>query len=39
MEHQENKTQVIVVGAGPAGIACAVTIARAGKEVILIERG
>lgn len=34
-----NKTEVIVVGAGPAGIACAVTIARAGKEVILIERG
>ena len=33
------KTQVIVVGAGPAGIAAAITIARAGKEVILIERG
>ncbi len=39
MENSDNKTQVIVVGAGPAGIACAVTIARAGKEVILIERG
>jgi len=36
---RENKTQVIVVGAGPAGIACAITIARAGKEVVLIERG
>ena len=35
----ENKTEVIVVGGGPAGIACAVTIARAGREVILIERG
>ena len=35
----ENKTQVIVVGGGPAGIACAITIARAGKEVVLIERG
>ena len=39
MENSDNKTEVIVVGAGPAGIACAVTIARAGKEVILIERG
>lgn len=36
---EENKTQVIVVGGGPAGISCAVTIARAGKEVVLIERG
>ncbi len=34
-----NKTEVIVVGGGPAGIACAVTIARAGHEVVLIERG
>lgn len=36
---EENKTDVIVVGAGPAGIACAITIARAGKQVVLIERG
>lgn len=36
---ERNKTQVIVVGAGPAGISCAITVARAGKEVILIERG
>lgn len=36
---QENKTEVIVVGGGPAGISCAVTIARAGHDVILIERG
>ena len=28
MENQENKTEVIVVGGGPAGISCAVTIAR-----------
>ncbi|MBD5403174.1 FAD-dependent oxidoreductase, partial [bacterium] len=34
-----NKTEVIVVGAGPSGIACAITIARAGHQVVLIERG
>ncbi len=39
MESEIKKTQVIVVGGGPSGIACAITIARAGKEVILIERG
>lgn len=35
----KNKTEVIVVGGGPAGIAAAITIARAGKKVVLIERG
>ncbi len=39
MLKQENKTEVIVVGAGAAGIACAITLARAGKQVVLIERG
>ena len=31
-------SDVIVVGAGPAGIASAITIARAGKKVVLVER-
>lgn len=35
----KNKTEVIVIGGGPAGISAAITIARAGKRVILIERG
>lgn len=39
MTEEQNKTEVIVVGAGPAGISCAITLARAGKEVVLIERG
>ena len=38
-EQNNNKIDVIVVGAGPAGIPCAVTIARGGKKVVLIERG
>ena len=39
MENRENKTDVIIVGGGPAGIAAAITIARAGFEAIVIERG
>lgn len=34
-----DKFDVIVVGAGPAGTACAMTAARAGLNVLLIERG
>ena len=37
--NNNNKTQVIVVGGGPAGISSAITIAKSGIEVILIERG
>ncbi|MHC0038642.1 FAD-dependent oxidoreductase [Pseudoneobacillus sp. C159] len=33
------KFDVIVVGAGPAGTACALTCARSGLKVLLIERG
>ncbi len=39
MTNTKNKMDVIVVGAGPAGVACAMTIAKAGKNVLLIERG
>lgn len=35
----EDKFDVIVVGAGPAGCACAYTLAAGGKAVLLIERG
>ena len=39
MLNRDNQTDVIIVGAGPAGIACAITLAKAGKQVVLIERG
>jgi electron transfer flavoprotein-quinone oxidoreductase len=33
------RTDVVVVGAGPAGSAAALELARAGRDVILLERG
>ncbi len=36
---QENKVDVIVVGAGPSGAAAGITLARAGKKVVIVERG
>ena len=36
---EEEKFDAIIIGAGPAGSACAYTLAKAGKSVLLIERG
>ncbi len=36
---ENNKVDVIVVGAGPAGAAAGITLARAGKKVVILERG
>jgi len=36
---EEDKFDVIIIGAGPAGIACAYTLAKDGKNVLVIERG
>lgn len=35
----KNRVEVIIVGAGPAGVSAAVVLARAGKKVLLVERG
>lgn len=36
---EEEKFDAIVIGAGPAGSACAYVLAKEGKSVLLIERG
>jgi electron transfer flavoprotein-quinone oxidoreductase len=35
---EENQFDAVVVGAGPAGLACAYLLAKAGKAVLIIER-
>ncbi len=36
---EEERFDAIVIGAGPAGSACALVLARAGRSVLLVERG
>ncbi len=35
---ESSKIDVIVVGAGPAGVSAAITVARAGKKVLIVDR-
>ena len=37
-EISQNKVDIIVVGAGPAGVSAAITAAKGGKKVVLVER-
>ena len=39
LSYGSEKFDVIVVGAGPAGTACALTVQQGGLNVLLIERG
>ncbi len=36
---EDEKFDAIIIGAGPAGSACAYTLAKDGKEVLVIEKG
>ena len=35
---ENNKSDVIVIGAGPSGVSSAIVLARAGKKVLLVDR-
>jgi len=35
----DEKFDAIIIGAGPAGAACAYVLAREGKSVLMVERG
>jgi len=37
-EHHPDRPAVLVVGAGPAGLTAAITVARNGVDVLLVER-
>lgn len=39
MNLSKSLVDVAIVGAGPAGMAAAITLARAGKKVVVVERG
>jgi len=39
MAGDTQRCEVIIVGAGPAGVSCGYVLARAGVDVVVLERG
>ncbi|MGH7467635.1 MAG: FAD-dependent oxidoreductase, partial [Longimicrobiales bacterium] len=39
MREPESKADIVIVGSGPGGATAARALARAGKQVLLLERG
>ena len=39
MMADKERCEVVIVGAGPAGISCGYVLAKAGVQVLILERG
>jgi len=37
--HPETRTEVLVIGAGPTGLACAIEAQKLGLKVVVLDKG